>query len=223
MRVSEIFYSLQGEGKLVGTPSVFVRLAGCPLRCKWCDTKYAWGTDSGDEMDIDEIIAEVEGWDTGYVVVTGGEPMVQDGLGEMLSRLKKRDKHITVETAGIVYQGGLDCDLMSISPKLSNAGLEQADTSGYKPLDIGVLRKLTADYNYQLKFVIDKPEDGEEVQQVLEQIGDIDKGKVSLMPQARTRRKFIEKAPVVADLCKGTGFRFCNRLQILLWDTQRGV
>lgn len=223
MKVSEIFYSLQGEGGLVGVPGVFIRLAGCPLRCKWCDTGYAWSADTGEEMDIERIIEETEKQNTDYVIVTGGEPMVQNDLPELLKSLKSNGKHITVETAGIVYRQNLDCDLMSISPKLSNAGLEQPETDAFRSPDVDVLKKLTADYDYQLKFVIDKPEDIGEVQDILGKIGEIEREQVFLMPQAATRQEFMEKAAFVAELCKRTGFRFSERLQILLWDTKRGV
>jgi 7-carboxy-7-deazaguanine synthase len=223
MKVSEIFYSLQGEGGLAGVPSVFIRLAGCPLRCRWCDTEYAWSEESGRELDIERIIAETERHDTDYVVVTGGEPMVQNDLPELLKRLKSKGKHITVETAGIVYRQNLACDLMSISPKLSNAGLKQTGADEFKSPNVEVLKKLTAEYDYQLKFVIEKPEDIGEVHEILERIGDIGRDKIFLMPQARSRRKFLDKAALVARLCRDTGFRFSERLQILLWDKKRGV
>ena len=88
MKVSEIFYSLQGEGFLAGVPSVFVRLAGCPLRCRWCDTKYAWETTSGQESAVDDIIKTIERFPTEYVVVTGGEPMVRTDLPELLQAVQ---------------------------------------------------------------------------------------------------------------------------------------
>ena len=120
--VSEIFYSIQGEGLLAGTPSVFIRLASCPLQCKWCDTQYAWDANEGEELPIPEIVNRIVHWPCRYVVITGGEPMVNPELPDLSKALKERNKHITIETAGIKFVAGLSCDLMSVSPKLSNSG-----------------------------------------------------------------------------------------------------
>ncbi|MGD9162630.1 MAG: 7-carboxy-7-deazaguanine synthase QueE, partial [Desulfobacteraceae bacterium] len=111
MIVNEIFYSLQGEGFLAGVPGVFIRLAGCPLRCKWCDTKYAWSKDAGKELSITQIIEEIQDWPCRYVIITGGEPMVNSDLPELVQELKNNRKHITIETAGIAYIPDLPCDL----------------------------------------------------------------------------------------------------------------
>src|SRR4030042_292096 len=101
MVINEIFYSLQGEGFLAGVPSVFVRLAGCPLRCRWCDTKYAWDERSGKDYSIEEICQKVRKWKSKFVVITGGEPMVNPDLPELVQKIKQLRKHITIETAGI--------------------------------------------------------------------------------------------------------------------------
>ena len=121
MRISEIFYSLQGEGILAGLPGVFVRLAGCPLRCRWCDTKYAWQSTAGTNYSIDKIIQTVGQFQSKFVVITGGEPMINPDLPQLTKQLKAIGKHITIETAGIAFIPNLLCDLMSISPKLSNS------------------------------------------------------------------------------------------------------
>ena len=122
MVVNEIFHSLQGEGLLAGTPSVFIRLAGCPVGCVWCDTKYAWDANEGEELPIPEIVNKIVQWPCRYVVITGGEPMVNPQLPDLARALKERNKHITIETSGIKFIAGLVCDLMSVSPKLSNSG-----------------------------------------------------------------------------------------------------
>src|SRR5277367_6900307 len=102
MKVSEVFYSIQGEGTLVGVPSVFVRLSGCNLRCQWCDSPYASWEPDGDEMTLGAILAEARReWPT-HVVVTGGEPMIFP-IALLTRRLKEQGMHITIETAGTVY------------------------------------------------------------------------------------------------------------------------
>src|ERR1700704_5838800 len=101
MKVSEIFYSIQGEGMLTGVPSVFVRTSGCNLRCVWCDTPYTSWTPEGPEMAIEEIAKEVARYPaTAHVVITGGEPMLFPSVVELAARLKAAGHHITIETAG---------------------------------------------------------------------------------------------------------------------------
>jgi 7-carboxy-7-deazaguanine synthase len=208
---------LQGEGFLAGVPSVFIRLAGCPLHCKWCDTKYALSESAGEDYDITAIVEKVRQRPCQYVVITGGEPMVNPKLSGLVQQLKALNKHTTIETAGIAYVPGLACDLMSISPKLSNSTLHKDSR-----LDITVLRELIDNYEYQLKFVVDSQDDLEETQQAIKKTGNIEPGKVMLMPQAASRQEYIEKAPLVAELCKKNGFAFSPRLQIMLWDNKRG-
>lgn len=226
MRVNEIFYSLQGEGILTGTPSVFIRLVGCPLRCRWCDTKYGWDETAGAHYTIDRIVQTVQQYRTKYVVITGGEPMIDSDLPQLTKSLKDCGKHITIETAGIVFIPQLNCDLMSISPKLSNSTPPQpelAENHENSRLDIAVLSELIDHYEYQLKFVVDSPDDLPEIQQAVEQMGNVDLKKVMLMPQAESAEKLLARSPMVADMCKRTGFTFCQRLQVLLWDNERGT
>jgi 7-carboxy-7-deazaguanine synthase len=224
MIINEIFHSLQGEGQLAGTPSVFIRLAGCPLRCKWCDTKYARDYNAGSDLTIPRIVKEVQKHPCDFAVITGGEPMVtadlkrREDLNELVKSLKALNKHITIETAGLWYEPGLTCDLMSISPKLSNS----ADGEAVHHFNAAVIRELIDNYDYQLKFVVDVKKDITEILQAIKIIGNVDKRKVFLMPQAQTTDELLAKSPMVADLCKQTGFIFCNRLQILLWDNQKG-
>jgi len=225
MIINEIFYSLQGEGFLAGVPSVFVRLAGCPLRCRWCDTKYAWDEKAGKDYTIAEIVQTVQQWSCKFIVITGGEPMINSDLPQLVRQLKTADKHITIETAGIAFLPDLACDLMSISPKLSNStptDPELAATHEDSRLDIAVLRKLIDNYKYQLKFVVSSQDDLPEIKQTLENIGNIDSENVMLMPQAVTRDELLAKSAMVADMCKHTGFAFSQRLQVLLWDNQKG-
>src|SRR5262245_60479870 len=120
MRVAELFSSIQGEGKLAGVPSVFVRASGCNLRCKWCDTPYAsWNPEGGDRT-IDEIVESVREFNCKHVVLTGGEPMIMPDISELCDRLHAADMHITMETAATVYKP-VSIHLASLSPKLSNS------------------------------------------------------------------------------------------------------
>ena len=245
MRVNEIFYSLQGEGFLAGVPSVFIRLAGCPLRCRWCDTKYAQNATAGDECSITEIVDKVTHWRFRHVVITGGEPMIQKDLPNLVRELKAAGRHITIETAGIAYIPDMPCDLMSISPKLSNSmptvedrrrkpatarlapapvvGAGPTDVAGqeFSRPDIAILRKLIDNYDYQFKFVVDSVNDLPEIQETLDKLGNVDFEKVMLMPQAAAKDDLLAKSPMVAETCKMVGLAFSQRLQILLWDNEK--
>ena len=100
IRITEIFYSLQGESYYVGLPTVFIRLTGCPLRCSYCDTAYAFH--GGEKMTIEDVIAEVARYETRYVTVTGGEPMAQGGCVELLNALVEKNYRVSLETSGAI-------------------------------------------------------------------------------------------------------------------------
>src|SRR2546428_5418195 len=105
MKLAELFYSIQGEGKLSGVPSVFVRASGCNLRCVWCDTPYTSWSPEGKNLQVDEIIEQVRGYAVArHVVLTGGEPMIAKHVEDLASRLSNLSYHITVETAGTVFR-----------------------------------------------------------------------------------------------------------------------
>src|SRR6266550_4574066 len=127
MLISEIFYSIQGEGELAGVPSVFIRTSGCNLRCTWCDTKYASWRPEGEELSIDQIVLHVLRYRTHHVVLTGGEPMIATGLRELASELHAQGLHITIETAGTIRPEGIAFDLASLSPKLANSTPETGE------------------------------------------------------------------------------------------------
>ena len=98
-RITEIFYSLQGETRTVGLPTVFVRLTGCPLRCGYCDTAYAFH--GGTKMEISDIVAKVKSYNPRYVTVTGGEPLAQNSCRELLTALCDLDVEVSLETSGV--------------------------------------------------------------------------------------------------------------------------
>jgi len=181
---------------------------------------------AGQEHSVTEIARNAQQWPCKFVVITGGEPMVNPDLPQLVNQLKTLGKHITIETAGIEFIPDMPCDLMSISPKLSNSTpSDPAIASSHEAsrLNLAALRDLINNYNYQIKFVVNSHADLEEISQILEKVGNVDPKKVMLMPQAATRDQLMAKSPMVADICKQTGFTFCQRLQILLWNSKRGT
>jgi 7-carboxy-7-deazaguanine synthase len=223
LRIAELFYSLQGEGALVGVPSVFIRTTGCNLRCAWCDTPYTSWHPEGTELTLDQILDEVQAHPAMHTVVTGGEPMIQPDVVPLTERLRRIGMHITVETAGTVFQP-VECDLMSISPKLSNSTPNDGWAAQHDRLRIqpDILRDLMARYDYQLKFVVEKPEDVNEIRGLLDLL-DPEPECIILMPEGTDAGRLRERSLWLAELCKAEGFRFSPRLHVDLWGDVRGV
>lgn len=228
MKISEIFYSIQGEGTLVGVPSVFVRTSGCNLRCTWCDTPYTSWEPQGEERSIGSIVDEVEGFGASHVVITGGEPMIAPQIEELTDELTRRlAPHITIETAGTV-DAQVRCDLMSISPKLANSTphtrdggrwADQHERLRYQP---EILRRLIQLYPYQLKFVIADPTDLQQVNAIVSDIG-ASRSRVVLMPEGVDAAMLVERGRWLAEIAKREGFRMTPRLHIDLWGNRRGI
>lgn len=231
MRISEVFYSVQGEGSLVGVPSVFIRTSGCNLRCRWCDTPYASWRPTGDERSVESLLAEVDTFPTRYVVVTGGEPMVAKEMPELLAGLRAAGKHITIETAGTVAPNGVACDLASLSPKLANSTPSVDDISPdwvkrheQTRLQPEVLRSWLEHCDYQLKFVISRQADIEEAAAVVDSIGiPVAPERVLLMPEGVSMEAMRERYDLLVDTCKARGWRFSPRLHIDLFGNKRGT
>jgi len=226
IKVAETFYSIQGEGTLAGVPSVFVRLSGCNLRCDWCDTPYASWKPEGEDKYLGAILSDVRRYLAKHVVVTGGEPMIHVGIVELTQKLKELEQHITIETAGTVFEP-VACDLMSISPKLANSTptrrdggrwAAQHDRLRYQP---EILKRLIAAYPYQLKFVVRKPEDLPELNGIVKEIGAA-KENVLLMPEGIDVGTIYERSHWIVEKCKEFGYRYSPRLHIDIWGSERG-
>jgi 7-carboxy-7-deazaguanine synthase len=228
MKVAEIFYSIQGEGRLAGVPSAFVRTSGCNLRCTFCDSEFTSWRPEGEALSVAEVLARLRGFPARHVVVTGGEPLIAPGIEELCAALRHAGYHITVETAATVFKP-VECDLASLSPKLSNSTPHQREAGRFAArhealrLQPDVIRAFIERYDYQLKFVIDRPEDVAEVLGLLECLSGVDCGRVLLMPQGVTRAELDERGPWLAEACKRHGFRYCPRLHIELYGHRRGT
>jgi 7-carboxy-7-deazaguanine synthase len=227
MQVAELFYSVQGEGRLLGVPSAFVRTSGCNLRCWFCDSPYTSWEPEGERLTVEQILQRLAAFDTRYAVVTGGEPLIAPGIEELCAGLRERGYHITIETAATVFKP-VACDLASLSPKLSNStpwdrdGGRSAERHDRLRLQPEVIRAFLERYDYQLKFVIDRPGDVAEVLALLEQLPGVDRSRVLLMPQGVTREELDARAPWMVEECKKHGFRYCPRLHIEVYGNQRG-
>lgn len=273
MLISEIYPSIQGEGALTGTPSIFVRTSGCNLRCDFCDTPFASWNPTGETLTVNEIFervaasaqagdlppipqtiavsgsqAKAQVRDTltdsqvadshlpeshlpesiRHVVLTGGEPLLTREINELCAILKQRGFHLTIETAGTIFRE-LDCDLMSISPKLSNSDPEQSragawrlkhQTTRHRP---DIVRQLLQRYDYQLKFVVDQPDDISEILSYLDLIQPVSSAAVMLMPQGIEQAELVAKADWLQAVCDEHGFTFCPRKHIEWFGNRRGT
>lgn len=226
MRVSEIFRSLQGEGRYTGVESVFVRTTGCNLRCWYCDTPYTSWEPAGDQRTLSDVLAEVAHFDCEHVVLTGGEPLLAAEITPLSQALQERGHIVTVETAGTVYRS-VAADLMSISPKLTNSQprspgrwLERHERDRERP---DIIRRMLAEFDCQLKFVVDEAEDLADIQRFLALLPEARPDQVWLMPQGISSQELAAKSIWLPAAAARFGFRYCPRKHIELFGNVRAT
>jgi 7-carboxy-7-deazaguanine synthase len=229
VKLAELFYSIQGEGKLMGVPSVFVRASGCNLRCTWCDTPYASWEPQCDDVPVAEIVRRVGEHKSQHVVLTGGEPTIMPDFPALCAALKERGMHVTIETAATVFAEAA-IDLASLSPKLSNSTPTERDGGRFaaahekQRLNPGVIQQwIDSAKDFQLKFVVSSPKDMEEIHALLRQLKNWSPPDVLLMPEGIDAATLDARAPWIAQVCKETGFRYGPRLHVALYGNRRGT
>ena len=226
MKYSEIFYSIQGEGQLVGLPSVFFRTSYCNLRCIWCDTPYTSWQPEDKDISVEDAVTAILAYNCPQVVITGGEPFMQaKELTNLCQQLHQQGQHITIETNGTLFQQ-VEADLLSISPKLANSN-PATSNHHFQPhqrlrINQPVLRQFLDYYNCQLKFVVETEPDLVEIQQ-LQQEMQIPSSTIVLMPQGITSDQIQGKQNWMVEICKQHGYRYSPRLQVDIWGDKRGT
>ena len=184
-----------------------------------------------EEMSIDEIVDEVEKHPTRYVVLTGGEPMIAKGIRDLASKLRGRQKHITIETAGTVSPESIECDLASVSPKFANstpksgsiedAWIQRHEDRRWQP---PVLDEWVKSYHHQFKLVVGSEADANEALVALKfGLPALSKDRIFLMPEGTTVEALTQRQSWLIDFCKDHGYRYCNRLHIELFGNTRGT
>lgn len=213
MWVSEIFHSIQGEGKTIGKPTVFVRLRGCNLKCLFCDSKFTWT--EGKEMSILEIKEEIQKYNCKRIVITGGEPLLQQkDVFDLIFSISKYD--IEIETNGtILPEYNLPKIQYNVSPKLTNSGNDLEKSIQEKSLQFFSEHK-----NSIFKFVVSTKEDLDEILKLITKFN-IEKEKVYLMPEGVEEDKLKEKEQWLIEICKNYQFNYSPRLQISVWGNVR--
>ena len=231
--ISEIFHSIQGEGRFLGTPSIFIRSSGCNLRCRWgktlCDTPYtSWDT-SGENLSLDTIMNTVhvlkkQAPRTRHIVLTGGEPTLQFNLESLASRLSEQGFFITLESNGSIVKS-MPIDFVSLSPKLKSStpfGSKYETMHRETRLQKKTLQYWISHYDYQLKFVIDNDEDEDEILAFIDTLPDIDQEKIYLMPQGINTETLRRNAKRCIAICLRHGWCFTPRAHIDIFGNQRG-
>ena len=210
----------------MGVPSVFLRLATCNLACSWCDTKYTWDWQNFDyqtevvELDRDEVQRRIRAFNCSHVVITGGEPLLQQAdLEPLVGTLSADGYTFEVETNGTIIpnQGMLrHIGQWNVSPKLRTSG----NTSKGREIPLA-LKAFAPLHNAYFKFVITGESDVDEVCALRDRYK-LDPDRVLLMPEGRTPDALEKKSSWLPGACLKHGFRFTTRLHILLWGDERG-
>ena len=226
LKISEVFESLQGEGVSMGAPCVFVRLAQCNLHCTWCDTKYTWDfeqyryEDEVREQSVAEIAQLVNAATSRRLVLTGGEPLLQQrALKELFARLAP-DITVEVETNGTIAPEAESLSRVNqwnVSPKLSNAG----DPEQFR-IRREVLSALRDSGRAFLKLVVSAETDYAEADALVASLT-WPSDRVLFMPQATNRDQLRAASFAVAEAARARTFRFSSRLHLELWGGRRGT
>lgn len=209
LRVTEIFYSLQGESNLVGIPTVFIRLTGCPLRCGYCDTEYAFT--GGEKKSINEIINEVANHGTRHVTVTGGEPLAQPGCLELMTELLDLGHVVSLETSGAMDVSSVDSRVIKVMD-LKTPSSGELNKNRYE--NINFLNK-----SDQIKFVIGSSEDYDWSKQVLSDYNLANTCEVLFSPVQGQQNPTELADQILADRLP---VRFQVQLHKYLWGNARG-
>lgn len=210
----EIFYSLQGEGSRCGTPAIFLRLAGCNLKCKWCDTKHSWG--NGMICATADVADHLLSYPCRNLVITGGEPLIQQPELEKLLALLPPEMHIEIETNGTITPSPAltrRVNQWNVSPKLPHA-----ENPGYKSIFPETLASFAALPHTWFKFVVQGEQDWAAIEAL-----HLPQQRIILMPCTTTRAELESARPAIVDMCLRHGVRLGDRLHLTLWDDKKGV
>tara|TARA_Y100000590_G_scaffold117906_1_gene134936 strand:+ start:3360 stop:4049 length:690 start_codon:yes stop_codon:yes gene_type:complete len=225
VKISEIFESIQGEGTNAGKTAIFLRTAECNLRCTWCDTKYTWDwknfnyADEVKEISIKGIRQTLEQSSVRHLVITGGEPLMQQNdLAELLTFLKP-EFYVEVETNGtILPNNALSAlvDQWNVSPKTKNSGNPEELCDNNECYVFFSKQK-----NCYFKYVVENANDLVEIKKLISKYS-LDKNKVLLMPQASTKSEIISREKIVSKIAKNSKLRYSPRIHVSMWGNQRG-
>lgn len=240
LKVSEIFESIQGEGPSIGNTCIFLRLSTCNLKCSWCDTKYTWDWENYDfnkevkEINVEEIVERINNFpNITNIVITGGEPLLQQDKLVLLLKIIKNKKNIEdinykshkieIETNGTIIPSKdliKLIDQWNVSPKTSNSLNEKLgiNLEKFYSKTLPFFKHIG---NAFFKFIVDQPKDIKEIELFIKKY-DLPIKRVILMPQSTAKEDLLEKSAWLGKFAKENNYIFSTRLHVLLWDNQRG-
>jgi len=209
MKITEIFTNTwQGEGLLLGVPATFIRTAGCvEPYCSWCDSKHSWG--KGKEMSVRKIVDRVKKYKPELIVITGGEPYLQEELRELITELLSLGLQVQIETSGKLPVFKMKGMTIVMSPKWYDGEYRIARSSDLQKAD-------------QLKFVVGNWNDFSHMLHFISKYG-IDKKKVCIMPEGVTQKEQLKKMKELLKHSVEHNIRISPRLHVLLWGNRRRV
>jgi len=236
MKIVEKFLTLQGEGKYLGVPSYFIRSTGCNLRCAWkddtgvtyCDTPYtSWSPEKGETLNTREVLNFLKERSVKHIVITGGEPMIQNDVSSIVNEFIDNNYIVTVETNGTVYRDNMNQAFMSLSPKLKSSyaqieGSKENNLHKTNNCFFDSIKQWIKTNPYQIKFVVNKMSDLEEILKLQKDWG-IDNSNIYLMPQGITREQLEDKSEWLFKMCVLTGFNYSPRTHIDIFGNKRGI
>lgn len=209
LRITEIFYSLQGESNTVGLPTVFIRLTGCPLRCGYCDTAYAFS--GGEKKSLSDIITQVDSYQAKYITVTGGEPLAQPVCLSLMSQLLDKDYIVSLETSGALDISGVDNRVIKVMD-LKTPSSGELNKNRYENVQF-------LEAKDQLKFVIGTEEDYDWAKSMLLQYDLIQRCQVLFSPVMGQMSPTLLAEKILQDKLL---VRFQIQLHKYLWDDAQG-
>ena len=233
INISELFVSIQGEGKYLGHPSIFIRTSGCNLKCRWgqtkCDTPYTSWDPESNPVTIKRIIDNVKNLSQKYpeineLILTGGEPMIQKNIHLLIDEIKMLNYFITLETNGTSAKH-LNLDFISISPKLKSSTPVESNFEKMheeKRYNKEALLFWLDNYDCQLKFVVNVPEDELEILNLLSDLNYNSPDTIYLMPQGIDSKQLKENSKLCVDICLGHGWNVSPRAHIDIFGNIRG-
>lgn len=237
LRISEMFGpTLQGEGQGQGRATLFLRLGLCNLDCSWCDTPYTWDWSGKNGIAFDKekelrtvLISDVIEWvselsrrhDVKRLVITGGEPLIQQKRLSTLVETLANEHAITVEieTNGTILPNDSiksHC-LLNVSPKLASSGVAPQDA-----IDIDTLAFIRDECQSTFKFVVKDETDLAEMRSLVDRLA-IPPHRIFVMPEGRTREAILERLPALFEVCANNGWNLSPRLHVLAFNDKRGI
>jgi 7-carboxy-7-deazaguanine synthase len=209
LRITEVFYSLQGESNTVGLPTVFIRLTGCPLRCSYCDTAYAFS--GGEKQTLSSIVEQVDQFKAKYITVTGGEPLAQPACHDLMVLLLDKGYVVSLETSGAIDVASVDPRAVKVMDLKTPSSLEM-DKNIYQNIEY-----LSA--QDQVKFVIANDKDYEWSKSIMRQYNLENRCEILFSPVMGEMKPTILAESIIKD---NLPVRFQIQLHKYLWDDAQG-